>query len=208
MLHFRNGKIKMEKKKIEITLGTGNEHKVFEINTIVTSLGYDNIQFIPAPKEFNPIENGLTFEENSYIKAKEGAKLSGKITLADDSGLCIDALNGAPGLFSARYAGTQEAKIKRVLSELEGVNNRKAKFVCSMTLVNETGEIIHSTKGECHGQIIYERKGTNGFGYDPIFLPDGYNITLAEMSEEGKNSISHRGHALEKMLEFISKEVL
>ena len=192
---------------MQITLGTGNEHKVFEINTIVKSLGYDNITFIPAQKGFNPVEDGETFEENSLIKAREGAKLSNNITLADDSGLCIDALNGAPGLYSARYAGSQDEKIKRILTELDGVENRKAKFVCCMTLVDKNGNIIHTTRGECHGQIIKERKGVNGFGYDPIFMPDGYDITLAEMSEEGKNSISHRGNALTQMLNFIDKNL-
>ena len=190
---------------MQITLGTGNEHKVFEINAIVNSLGYKNITFTPAPKGFNPIEDGATFEENSLIKAKEGAKLSGMVTLADDSGLCIDVLNGAPGLYSARYAGTQDEKIARILNELDGVEDRKAKFVCCMTLVDKDGNTLHTTKGECHGQIIKERKGVNGFGYDPIFMPDGFNITLAEMTEINKNEISHRGKALRQMLEFIYK---
>ena len=190
---------------MKITLGTGNEHKVFEINTIVKSLGFDNIDFVPAPKGFNPIEDGDSFEDNSFIKAKEASLMTGMISLADDSGLCIEALNGAPGLYSARYAGSQDEKIARVLNELDGIDNRKAKFVCSMTLVDKDGNFLHRTKGECHGQIIKERKGVNGFGYDPIFLPDGYDITLAEMTEEGKNSISHRGRALRAMLEFVDK---
>ena len=193
---------------MEITLGTGNPHKVFEINEIVKSLGYEDIVFVPVKGEFNPEENGSTFEENSLIKAKEGAKLSGTYTLADDSGLCIEALNGAPGLYSARYAGTQDEKIERILSEMKGASNRKAKFVCCMTLVDGNGETVHSCLGECHGQIIEERKGANGFGYDPIFLPDGYNITMAEMSEEEKNTISHRGNALNKMLKFIYGDVM
>ena len=190
---------------MEITLGTGNEHKVFEINEIVKAQGYKDISFAAVKGDFNPIEDGSTFEENSLIKAKEGAKLSQNITLADDSGLCIDALNGAPGLYSARYAGSQDEKIARILKELDGIENRKAKFVCCMTLVDKDGNILHTTRGECHGQIINERKGVNGFGYDPVFLPDGYDITLAEMSEEGKNSISHRGRALTKMLEYLSR---
>ena len=190
---------------MEITLGTGNEHKVFEINEIVKAQGYKDISFAAVKGDFNPIEDGSTFEENSLIKATEGAKLSQNITLADDSGLCIDALNGAPGLYSARYAGSQDEKIARILKELDGIENRKAKFVCCMTLVDKDGNILHTTRGECHGQIINERKGVNGFGYDPVFLPDGYDITLAEMSEEGKNSISHRGRALTKMLEYLSR---
>ena len=192
---------------MQITLGTGNEHKVFEINEIVKAQGYKKIVFKAVEGDFNPIENGSTFEENSLIKAKEGARLSGMLTLADDSGLCIEALNGAPGLYSARYAGTQDEKIARILKELDGQENRKAKFVCCMTLVDKDGNTIHTTKGECHGQIIKERKGSNGFGYDPIFMPDGYDITLAEMSEDGKNKISHRGKALTQMLKFINEEL-
>ena len=192
---------------MQITLGTGNEHKVFEINEIVKAQGYKKIVFKAVEGDFNPIENGSTFEENSLIKAREGARLSGMLTLADDSGLCIEALNGAPGLYSARYAGTQDEKIARILKELDGQENRKAEFVCCMTLVDKDGNTIHTTKGECHGQIIKERKGSNGFGYDPIFMPDGYDITLAEMSEDGKNKISHRGKALTQMLKFINEEL-
>jgi len=187
---------------MEIALGTGNEHKVFEINEIVKGVN-KNIVFVLPKGEFNPVEDGSTFEENSLIKAREGARLSGMLTLADDSGLCIDALNGAPGLYSARYAGTQDEKIARILKELDGKEDRKAKFVCCMTLVDKDGNVVHTTRGECHGHIIKERKGTNGFGYDPVFMPDGFDITLAEMSEDGKNAISHRGRALVKMLDFI-----
>ena len=192
---------------MQITLGTGNEHKVQEINEIVKSIGANDIVFVPAPIGFSPVESGETFEENSLIKSREAAKLSGMISMADDSGLCIESLNGAPGLFSARYGGSQEEKITRVLKELEGVENRRAKFVCTMSLVDGGGNILHITKGECHGQIIKERRGTNGFGYDPIFLPDGYDITLAQMSDEGKNAISHRGRALIKMVNFIKSLV-
>ncbi len=187
---------------MEIALGTGNEHKVFEINEIVKGVN-KNIVFVLPKGEFNPVEDGSTFEENSLIKAREGARLSGMLTLADDSGLCIDALDGAPGLYSARYAGTQDEKIARILKELDGKEDRKAKFVCCMTLVDKDGNVVHTTRGECHGHIIKERKGTNGFGYDPVFMPDGFDITLAEMSEDGKNAISHRGRALVKMLDFI-----
>lgn len=188
----------------KIVLGTGNEHKVFEVNKIAGSSG---IEFIAAPAGFAPDETGSTFEENSYIKAREASMLTKQISLADDSGLCVEALNGAPGLYSARYAGTQQEKINKILSELKDTHNRKAKFVCCMTLVNSDGEIIHVTKGECHGQIIKEQKGINGFGYDPIFMPDGYNLTLAEMSEDEKNEISHRGRALRAMIEYINENL-
>lgn len=192
-------------KNMEIVLGTGNPSKVFEINKIADC---EDIEFILPPDGFNPEETGSTFEENSYIKAKCASDLSHKISLADDSGLCIEALNGAPGLYSARYAGSQQAKIDRVLSELDGLENRKAKFVCCMTLVDENGEVLHVSKGECHGEIITEAKGVNGFGYDPIFRPNGYDVTIAQMSEDEKNAISHRGNALRNMIEFLRKNYL
>lgn len=191
----------------EIVLGTGNEHKVFEINEITKTSGYENISFIPAPKGFNPTEDGKSFEENSYIKSKTASLMTNKISMADDSGLCIDYLNGAPGMYSARYAGTQQEKISKILSELDGVENRTAKFVCYMTLVDTDGNLIHTTYGECPGRIIKTAKGINGFGYDPIFQPDGYDITLAEMSESDKNKISHRGRALTEMLKYINSNV-
>ena len=185
---------------MKIVLGTGNPSIVFEINKIADC---EDIEFIMPPKDFNPEESGKTFEENSYIKAKTAYELSHSMSLADDSGLCIEALNGAPGLYSARYAENQELKIKRVLSELEGVENIKAKFVCCMTLIDENGEILHVSKGECHGTIITEAKGSNGFGYDPIFQPNGFDKTIAQMSEDEKNAISHRGNALRDMIQFI-----
>lgn len=190
---------------MQIVLGTGNPSKVFEINKIANS---EKIEFVLPTGDFNPEETGATFEENSYIKAKAASDISGKMSLADDSGLCIEALDGAPGLYSARYAGTQQAKIERVLSELkdyEGAEKRRAKFVCCMTLVDDAGEVLHVSKGECHGHIITQPQGTNGFGYDPIFMPNGYDITIAQMSEDEKNAISHRGNALRDMLEFIEK---
>jgi len=185
---------------MKIVLGTGNSHKVFEVNEIAKNSG---VEFILPPEGFNPEETGNSFEENSLIKSREAARLSGQMSLADDSGLCIEALNGAPGLYSARYAGSQQEKIDRILSELRSIENRGAKFVCCMSLVDKDGNIIHISKGECRGKIIKEQKGVNGFGYDPVFQPDGYDITLAEMSEDGKNAISHRGRALRGMLEFI-----
>ncbi|MCD8378574.1 MAG: RdgB/HAM1 family non-canonical purine NTP pyrophosphatase [Candidatus Gastranaerophilales bacterium] len=186
---------------MRIILGTGNPHKVMEMNEISAASG---VEFISAPYGFNPEENGSTFEENSLIKSRAAAKMTGMPALADDSGLCIEALNGAPGLYSARYAGSQQKKINKILDELKNVQNRRAKFVCCMSLVDKDGNIINITKGECHGVIIDEQKGTNGFGYDPIFLPDGFNITLAEMDKNSKNAISHRGMALMGMLKFIN----
>ncbi|MBO6088273.1 RdgB/HAM1 family non-canonical purine NTP pyrophosphatase [bacterium] len=183
-----------------IVFATGNLHKLQELNQIAGNCG---IEFVLPPKNFNPIENGKTFEENSYIKASEAARLSGMTALADDSGLCVEVLNGAPGIYSARYAETQQKKIDKLLNELKEQTNRKAKFVCAMTLVSPDGKIIFQTTGECYGIITEKQAGTNGFGYDPIFRPDGFDINIAEMSDEEKNAISHRGNALRKVLEFL-----
>ena len=186
---------------VKIIFATNNKHKVQEINEIAKDSG---IEFDLPPAEFDPIETGQTFEENSYIKAYEAAKLTGQIALADDSGLCVEALNGAPGIHSARYAETQDLRIAKLLKELDSVDNRKAKFVCCMTLVSPDGEILNKVIGECYGEIVSESKGSHGFGYDPIFKPIGYKETLAELGEDVKNGISHRGNALRAMLDFIS----
>ena len=187
---------------MKIVLGTGNPHKVYEVNEIAKGSG---VEFVSPNGEFNPEETGNTFEENSLIKSRAAAKLNGMISMADDSGLCMEALNGAPGLYSARYAGNQQEKIDRVLSELDGVENRKAKFVCAMTLLDSDCNILDQEVGECHGKIAKEQFGSNGFGYDPIFLVNGKNATMAELSEDEKNKISHRGKALRNVLEFLSE---
>ena len=186
---------------MKIVLASSNEHKVKEINAIVAGTG---IEFILPPAGFDPVEDGETFEENSLIKAKEAYKLSKTWTLADDSGLCIDALNGAPGIHSARYANTPQARIDRVLKEMQGIENRSARFKCCMTLLNPEGEVAFSYTGVCEGSIINEQRGVNGFGYDPIFLLADSDKTMAELSEEEKNKVSHRGKALEAVLKYLS----
>lgn len=207
---------------MKITFATGNAHKLQEINEI-TATQNANIEFVLPPEGFDPIENGETFEANSLIKAREAARLSKMISLADDSGLCVEALNGAPGIHSARYAETPQARIDKLLMELSHCEhmrsnpadskheilkqvqndklNRKAKFVCVMTLVDPEGKILFQTRGECHGEIAKEQSGTNGFGYDPVFLIG--DKTMAELSETEKNEISHRGRALRNVIEFI-----
>jgi len=185
---------------LKIVFATGNPHKLQEINEISKGSG---IEFVLPPSGFNPDENGKTFLENSLIKAIEAAKLSNCISLADDSGLCVEALDGAPGLHSARYAPTAQERIDKLLSNLSHTDNRKAKFVCAMTLVDEAGNILTQEVGECFGQIAYEKSGINGFGYDPIFVVDGYGVTMADMSEDLKNLVSHRSVALNKIISYI-----
>lgn len=187
---------------MKIVFATGNAHKLKEIQEIAKDTG---IEFILPGDGFNPIENGETFEENSLIKAKEAARVSGKISLADDSGLCVDALKGAPGIHSARYAETPQERIDKLLNAINGKTVRSAKFVCAMTLVDKNGNILFQTRGECFGEIAEKQSGINGFGYDPIFLTKNtdYKLTMAEMSEEEKNQISHRGRALRDVLKFL-----
>lgn len=198
---------------MKIVFATGNAHKLQEINEIAQGSG---IEFILPPEGFAPVENGKTFEENSLIKASEATRLSGMMSLADDSGLCVEALNGAPGIHSARYAETTQARIDKLLKELENAHtleresNRRAKFVCVMTLVDADGKILFQTRGECHGEIAQEQSGANGFGYDPVFIPtlsskEVEQLTIAEMSKEEKNEISHRGKALRNVLEYLEK---
>lgn len=190
--------------KIKIVFATGNPHKLQEVNEIVQGSG---IEFILPPDSFNPVENGETFEENSIIKAQEASRVSGSISLADDSGLCVEALNGEPGIHSARYDTTPQRRIDKLLKNLADKDNRKAKFVCVMTLTDKDGNVLNQEIGECHGQIAKEQYGTNGFGYDPVFVVDCYGITMAQMSEDLKNKISHRAVALSKMIRFIQNNL-
>lgn len=191
---------------MKIVLASSNKHKVQEINDIVKSKGMD-LEFILPLEDFAPEENGTTFEENSYIKALEAWKLTKTWVLADDSGLCIDVLGGKPGIYSARYAETPALRIARVLKELEGEKNRNAHFTCAMTLINPEGKVAFKTEGICEGTIIEETRGTNGFGYDPIFLVKSGAKTMAELTEDEKNKVSHRSVALNQVLNYVKNLV-
>ncbi len=186
---------------MKIVLATSNKHKVQEINDMLSGT---NIEFILPPEGFDPVENGETFEENSKIKALEAWKISKSWTLADDSGLCIKALNGKPGIHSARYAETPAKRIERVLKEMEGIDNRDAEFVCAMTLINPEGIVEYTCRGVCEGSITHKPAGQNGFGYDPIFLVKGLKTTMAELSEKEKNKISHRSLALHQIIKYLN----
>lgn len=192
---------------MKIVLATSNPHKVEEINDITKDL---DLEFVMPPENFNPVEDGKTFQENALIKAKQANKLTNLPALADDSGLCVDALDGGPGIYSCRYADTPKARIDKLLNELKSVpfDKRNAKFVCAMVLLDKNGQVLFSDNGECFGKIGYESKGENGFGYDPVFIVGNEDLTMAELSEKEKNKISHRAAALKKVVDFLKNKVL
>lgn len=191
---------------IKIALGTSNPHKLEEINAMIQDIHPESVEFVLVEGDFDPVENGSTFEENSYIKAAEAAKIMGIRALADDTGLCVDALDGRPGLYSARYAPDQKSKISKLLGEMENVpkDKRNAHFVCTMTLVNPDGTKLHTQTGKIEGYIDEKPSGEHGFGYDPVFFIPELNKTMAEMTLEEKNTLSHRARALKPMLEWIT----
>ena len=178
-------------------IASNNQHKIEEFKKIFDVLGFDLV----TPKDMNiscdPEENGTTFEENSLIKAREFFKLSGIPTVADDSGLCVDALQGEPGIYSARYGGciTDEDRLYFLLSNMKDKTDKKAHFACAIACVLSENQEF-TVRGNVYGKIIDGPKGECGFGYDPIFVPDGYDQTFAQMPSQQKNKISHRANAL------------
>lgn len=192
--------------------GTNNSHKIEEFEAILGGLG---IEFI-KPSEIGGIpeadENGSTFEENAALKALEAAKFAKMQAFADDSGLEVKALDNAPGIFSARYAENNDGRIRRVLKELKEIEDktevidRKARFVCVIAFASPE-KVFATFRGEVYGKIVDSPRGEGGFGYDPVFLPAGYDQTFAEMPSDLKDSISHRANALKIAKEFFAKKL-
>jgi XTP/dITP diphosphohydrolase len=188
---------------VTILLGTKNPHKIREITEILSELlsGFQLVTFRECPFSDVP-EEGATLEENALLKARTICAQTGMPVLAEDSGLEVEALGGAPGVRSARFAGEgkdDRANIEKLLGLLEGVSERRARFRCVAVLVWPTGEELLS-EGILWGQIARAPRGTGGFGYDPIFIPEGYDQTLAELGLQIKNRISHRRRALEALM--------
>ncbi|MDJ1183486.1 RdgB/HAM1 family non-canonical purine NTP pyrophosphatase [Roseofilum casamattae] len=178
-------------------LATGNPGKLEEMQTYFTGL---DLELLLKPPELEIEETGETFVDNACLKASEVAKATGEWAIADDSGLAIDALGGAPGIYSARYGNSDRDRIERVLRELDGSPNRRAKFVCAIALASPSGEIVITTEGICPGEIIQAPRGTGGFGYDPIFYLPQHQLTFAELTPEMKHQVSHRGEAFKLFL--------
>ena len=192
---------------MRIIFATGNENKMKEIRMILADLGMPILSMKEAGIDVDVVEDGTTFEENAAIKATAIQKECGEIVLADDSGLEVDYLNKEPGIYSARYMGEDTSyriKNKSLIDRLEGVegDDRSARFVCAIAAAFPDGT-VEITRGTIEGQIGYEEKGENGFGYDPIFYVPEYGCTTAELTLEQKNETSHRGKALRKMKEIM-----
>lgn len=189
---------------LKITLATGNAHKVEEINLIAKDY---NIEFVLPQGDFDPVENSDNFLGNAYCKALCASQSqTTDLYLADDSGLCVEALNGEPGIHSARYAPTAKERINKLLDVMKNIENRSAHFTCAMVIVNKEGEILFETQQYCHGQILKEEIGENGFGYDPIFFVNEENMGMAQLPPEKKAIVSHRARALNKVLEWLKNE--
>ncbi|QHN65697.1 RdgB/HAM1 family non-canonical purine NTP pyrophosphatase [Bergeyella cardium] len=185
---------------MELLVATHNQHKKDEIQQILGSR-YTVKSLADYNLHDEIVEDGKTFEENALIKAKYCYEKTGIPSLGDDSGLAVEALNGKPGIYSARYAGDHnfEKNIAKVLEEMQGEENRNAHFITVLCYYDETGATYY--KGEVYGDLLTENRGHKGFGYDPIFVPKGHSITFAEMPPEEKNKMSHRKKAIEKFLD-------
>lgn len=190
---------------MKLILASNNAKKLKELKAILSDMDIELLSQREAGCNFEVEETGTTFDENAYLKAAAVVEATGEASIADDSGLMVEALNGEPGVYSARYApGGHEAsdkeKYEYLLSKLENEDNRKAKFVSSICCIFPNGDIIRSV-GECHGEILRTPRGEGGFGYDPVFMPSGYDESMAELGTEVKNNISHRANALREFKE-------
>ena len=186
---------------MKLVLASKNKHKLEEISKITEKFGIDLVLQCDLGVDIDVEENGTTFEENALLKAKAVMEATGMAAIADDSGLMVDALDGAPGVYSARYGGDPTMsdwdRLELLLKNTEQVpdGQRQAQFVCVITMVTPEGQNIQAC-GEIHGELLREARGENGFGYDPIFYYPPMGKTTAEMSPEDKNQVSHRANAL------------
>ena len=180
-----------------LVVATGNPGKVKEMQAYLQDLGW---QLQLKPEELEIEETGETFIANACLKASEIAKATGEWSIADDSGLMVDALDGKPGIYSARYGKTDADRISRLLTELGSEQNRQAQFVCAIAIARPDGTIALQVEGICRGEILHSPRGTGGFGYDPIFYVPAQQQTFAEMTPEIKRSYSHRGQAFQVLI--------
>ena len=193
---------------MKLIIASNNEHKLIEIKAILGHRFEEILSLREAGIEHETVEDGATFMENALKKAREIAQLSGCCALADDSGLCVDALGGAPGIYSARFSGVHgddKANNRLLLEKMRGVEDRRAHFTCAMALVRPDGSSV-TAEGTFHGLIGQEEKGSNGFGYDPLLYLPEYGCTSAQLLPEEKNRISHRFKALQALVSQLDGE--
>lgn len=195
----------------KIIIATKNQGKVKDFQTLFSKYDYEVVSLLDFPQIGDIEETGTSFEENAVLKAESISKELNEIVLADDSGLIVDMLDGRPGVYSARYAGEQkndQDNIEKVLQELQGVEDesRTARFYCALALARPHGETI-VVHGTCEGRIAHESYGENGFGYDPIFYILEEEKTMAQLTPEEKNKISHRRNALKKLEEVLKERL-
>ena len=179
-----------------VIVATGNPGKLTEMQAYLKHLGWS---LVLKPSHLDIEETGQTFLENARLKASGVARALGQWAIADDSGLQVDALNGAPGIYSARYADSDGARVERLLSAMAGISDRRAQFVCALALARPDGTIALETEGICGGVILTEPRGQGGFGYDPVFYVEEVGQTFAEMSALAKHHHSHRGLAFRQL---------
>jgi XTP/dITP diphosphohydrolase len=196
-----------EKKRM-LLIATNNQGKLREFRSLLTGLDIEMLYLESFGNIAEIEETGLTFAANAELKATGYALQTGFTTLADDSGLEVEALNGRPGVMSARYAGPETSfqnKMAELLAELDRTSDtyRRARFVAAIAVADKTGALIHNAKGICPGRIASEPRGSGGFGYDPVFIPDGYDQTFGELPEVTKRKISHRGRAFSQIIPFL-----
>lgn len=196
-------------KRTELLVATGNAGKLREIRALLNDLPFTLLSLADFPTIEAVAETGSTFAENAALKAFGYAQQSGVLTLADDSGLEIDALGGAPGVRSARYLGDHASYVDRMnalSTALKDANDvaRTARFVCALAIASDKQEMLFTTEGTSEGRIADSPRGSGGFGYDPVFLPEGFTQTFGELSADIKNGISHRGRALAKARQFLA----
>jgi len=193
-----------------LVIATSNRGKLEEFRALLEGIPVRVHTIEEAvSKKLTIVEDGATFVDNAIIKAKAVAAASMMLTLADDSGLEVDALGGAPGVYSARFAGpdaTDEANNRLVISKMRGETNRRARFVCVVALASR-GELIKTFRGEVEGELLDEPRGPNGFGYDPLFFYPPLGRTFAELTQDQKFAVSHRGHALRKLFTYLAQLV-
>ena len=189
---------------MKIILASNNKSKMREFRELLAGTDAETVSQRDAGCDFEVEETGTTFEENAFLKANAVMQATGCIAVADDSGLVVDALNGEPGIYSARYGygheASDEARNEYLLERLGDEQQRSARFVCCICCCLPNGDVI-STRGECEGEILFAPQGENGFGYDPLFRPLGYDVSMAELSADEKNAISHRGKAMREFIE-------